>query len=145
LFFLFHFSPLYRECNPSPLLRSYKREGKGPQQRRTHSNQLEFTAIKHSHSNRLEFTHHPSQETWDPLPLLKACNPYYEHFSATRVAAKPTRRRVVHARTSIHTCVHFAHHPGLDAQIQIYSSLCLYPRFSRHRQSSGSLFRYISR
>jgi hypothetical protein len=24
--------------------------------------------------------HHPSKETWDPLPLLKAYNPYYEHF-----------------------------------------------------------------
>jgi hypothetical protein len=23
--------------------------------------------------------HHHHQETWDPLPLSKACNPYYEH------------------------------------------------------------------
>jgi hypothetical protein len=27
-------------------------------------------------------THHPSKETWDPLILLKACNPYYEHSGA---------------------------------------------------------------
>jgi hypothetical protein len=26
--------------------------------------------------------HHPSKETWDLLPLSKACNPYYEYFSA---------------------------------------------------------------
>jgi hypothetical protein len=26
--------------------------------------------------------HHPSKETWDPLPLSKACNPYYEHSGA---------------------------------------------------------------
>jgi hypothetical protein len=25
---------------------------------------------------------HPSKETWDPLPLSKACNPYYEHSDA---------------------------------------------------------------
>jgi hypothetical protein len=24
-------------------------------------------------------THQPSQETWDPLPLSKACNLYYKH------------------------------------------------------------------
>jgi hypothetical protein len=24
----------------------------------------------------------PSKETWDPLPLSKACNPYYEHSGA---------------------------------------------------------------
>jgi hypothetical protein len=27
-------------------------------------------------------THHPSKETWDPLPLSKACNPYYRHSGA---------------------------------------------------------------
>jgi hypothetical protein len=26
--------------------------------------------------------HHPSKETWDLLPLSKACNPYYEHSGA---------------------------------------------------------------
>jgi hypothetical protein len=29
LVFLFYFSPLYHECNPNPLLRSYKRRGRG--------------------------------------------------------------------------------------------------------------------
>jgi hypothetical protein len=27
-------------------------------------------------------THHPLKETWDPLHLSKACNPYYKHFGA---------------------------------------------------------------
>jgi hypothetical protein len=39
---------------------------------------LEFTAIKQSHIH--VSTHHPSQEIWNPLSLLKACIPYYEHF-----------------------------------------------------------------
>jgi hypothetical protein len=33
-------------------------------------------------SPRQPHTHHPSKETWDLLPLLKACNPYYEHSGA---------------------------------------------------------------
>jgi hypothetical protein len=53
---------------------------------------------------------------------------------ATRAAAESTGCRAVLVRTSIHPCVRFAHHPGLDAQIQIHSSFCLDPRFSRHRQ-----------
>jgi hypothetical protein len=51
----------------------------------------------------------------------------------TRAAAESTRRRVVLARTNIYACVCFAHHLGLDTQIQIHLSLCLDPRFSRHR------------
>jgi hypothetical protein len=42
------------------------------------SNWLELTATKHIHAS----TYHPSQETWDPLPLSKAYNPYYEHSCA---------------------------------------------------------------
>jgi hypothetical protein len=34
--------------------------------------QLEPTSIETTH-------HHHSQETWDLLPLLKACNSYYKH------------------------------------------------------------------
>jgi hypothetical protein len=32
-------------------------------------------ALKHTHT-------HTTKETWDPLPLSKACNPYYEHYGA---------------------------------------------------------------
>jgi hypothetical protein len=69
--FLFHpfpFPSLYYECNLSPLLRSYKWGGRG-----------------HDRENNEETIHTrtpPSKETWDPLPLSKACNPYYEHSGA---------------------------------------------------------------
>jgi hypothetical protein len=56
---------------------SRKREKKASDQTTTHrSNQIEHTSLRHRH------IHHPSQETWDPLSLSKACNSYYEHSGA---------------------------------------------------------------
>jgi hypothetical protein len=60
-FVFFSFSSLYHECNLSPLLR------------------VEFTSIETTTSTQ---TYHPSKETWDPFPLSKAYNPYYEHSGA---------------------------------------------------------------
>jgi hypothetical protein len=58
------------------------------------------------------------------LPLLRALR-----CKATRAAVEFTKRRAIILRTSIHPCVHFARHPGLDEQIQIHLSLCLDPCF----------------
>jgi hypothetical protein len=76
LYHLFSILSFYHKCNPSPLLEKYKRGGRDPNgggtQERTHAH----TSLRQPH------THHPSKETWDPLPLSKACNPYYEHSGA---------------------------------------------------------------
>jgi hypothetical protein len=42
----------------------------------------EVGATSKERSSNHTSMHHPSKETWDPLPLLKACNPYYEHSGA---------------------------------------------------------------
>jgi hypothetical protein len=65
LFHLFPVLPFYHDCNPSPPHGNYKRGGKD----------LQGGGTNQTH------THHP-KETWDLLPLSKACNPYYEHFGA---------------------------------------------------------------
>jgi hypothetical protein len=38
--------------------------------------------MTHTPHQKQPHTHHPSKETWDPLPLSKTCNPYYEHSGA---------------------------------------------------------------
>jgi hypothetical protein len=68
LFCLFPISPFYHKCNPSPSLGNYKRGGRDHIDGRRH---LAKTT-----------TQTPLEETWDPLGLSKACNPYYEHSSA---------------------------------------------------------------
>jgi hypothetical protein len=44
--------------------------------------QIENRPLLETHLTNQELTLTRHQETWDPLPLLKACNPYYEHSSA---------------------------------------------------------------
>jgi hypothetical protein len=63
-----------------------------------------------------------TQDTWDLLPLLKACNPYYEHPGARQhdPQRNPLDVGLFMPETSIYLCVCFAHHQGLDAQIQIH-------------------------
>jgi hypothetical protein len=57
----------------TPPLRSYKRGGRGEKGRGTRQQQLERTTLE---------TTTTTQETWDLLPLSKACNPYYGHPGA---------------------------------------------------------------
>jgi hypothetical protein len=68
--------PLYHDCNLSPPLRNYKRGGmeraqKGTRRRRT------TTHLMNTYTHLIS-----TEETWDPFPLSKACNPYYEHSGA---------------------------------------------------------------
>jgi hypothetical protein len=79
--FIFPVFTAYRKCNPIPPLRSYKRgdrdhgeekERKG-ETKTIKQQQLEPISVK---------TTTTTQETWDPLPLSKACNPYYDHPGA---------------------------------------------------------------
>jgi hypothetical protein len=83
LFHLFPISPFYHKCNPSPPLENYKRGGRG------HAHEEKKRRIEHTTNTEMTHTHlaktttHTSlEETWDPLPLSKACNPYYEHYGA---------------------------------------------------------------
>jgi hypothetical protein len=122
LFFSFTFSPFY--LFPTNVTQALSLE--------TIKGEAGATPCEENTKTRNEHIH-----TWiRSLSQKKARNPYYKHSGAkaTRAAAESIGCRVILVRTSIHPCVRFAHHSGLDAQIQIHSSFCLDPRFSRHRQ-----------
>jgi hypothetical protein len=88
------------------------------------------TSLKQQHTRITPQRDRGSAPSLESLwPLLRALR-----CEATRATAECIGRRAFLARISIHPCVRFAHHPGLDAPIQIHSSLCLDHRFSRHRQ-----------
>jgi hypothetical protein len=74
LFYLFLISPFYYKCNMSPVLENYKRGGRGDTPERRRDDYTHLAKTTHIHTS--------SEETWDPFPLSKACNPYYEHSSA---------------------------------------------------------------
>jgi hypothetical protein len=69
------FSPLYRKCNPSPPLKSYKREAEATSRRDKTIKQQQLESISVETTTTI-------QETWDLLPLSKPCNPYYERPGA---------------------------------------------------------------
>jgi hypothetical protein len=84
--FLFHFHLFTTNVIRALSLEAIKGEvGATSRDNRQHIHTIEKTMKNSTHTlltKTSTHTHHPSKETWDPLPLLKACNPYYEHSGA---------------------------------------------------------------
>jgi hypothetical protein len=76
--FLFHLFPFHistTNVTQALFLETIKGEA-GATSKRMNVGTNTHTTLRQPH------THHPSKETWNPLPLSKACNSYYEHSSA---------------------------------------------------------------
>jgi hypothetical protein len=72
LFRLFPISPFYRKCNLSPPLGTYKRGSRDHIEGGLRSKQ---TPVREHTSLTKNSNSYATKETWDPLPLSKACTP----------------------------------------------------------------------
>jgi hypothetical protein len=82
LFFSFVFSPLH--LFTTNVIRALSLETIKEEAQDTSRGGQGFTMTDQNRllSKTKNRTHTSPEETWDPLPLSKGCNPYYEHSGA---------------------------------------------------------------
>jgi hypothetical protein len=80
-FILFHFHLFATNVTQALSLEAIKEEA-GTTSRDNRNNTYTIDNVHILLAKTSTHTNHSSKEIWDPLPLSKAYNPYYEHFGA---------------------------------------------------------------